>query len=211
IKEFLSQCEKILDKMLTVTEITDLVWYNQGLGLSFDIVLMLIDYCKRVNKTSLAYISKVAINWWENEINTHQKARFNIIYLENLNARQSVIKKAFGIYNRKLSKKEAEYIQTWYDVFKYDITIIEKAYETCVDTTGKVSFPYINKTLTVWFNSNLKTVEEIEQFNIEHKQEQQKQYSENSIKKAKKSQLGAKFEQSSIDYDELQNFLNKNI
>ena len=52
------------------------------------------------------------------------------------------------------------YIEKWFCEYSYSIPIIQKAYEKTVDAIGKLSFPYLNKILTSWYNEGIKTPEE---------------------------------------------------
>ena len=70
------------------------------------------------------------------------------------------MRKALGIYNRKLSPTEDKYIRKWIYEYGYSDLVISEAYDAAVLNTGKLSFQYMDKILLDWFEAGCKTVEE---------------------------------------------------
>lgn len=160
IKFLFSSSEASLCHLLTHTEQRSLIWIHDYLGLTADVILMLFEYCKVINKMNMRYIERVAITWSENDIITHEAAETEIATLKERHKLSAKVINAFGI-TRKLSSKEEEFIQQWTQN-GYDIDIISYAYDKTVDAINKLSFPYINKILTGWYAKGLKTRELID-------------------------------------------------
>jgi DnaD/phage-associated family protein len=69
------------------------------------------------------------------------------------------VRSIFGIGERRLSKKERDFISRWTEDFRYGRDMIEPAYEKCVDATGKLSFAYIDRILSSWNAKGIATPE----------------------------------------------------
>lgn len=161
MKFLFAGAETTLNHLLNHTEQRSLIWIHDYLGLSADVILMLIEYCKVTDHTNVRYMEKVAVSWQENSITTHEAADLEISRLKERNSLSGKVKNAFGINNRKLSAKEETFIENW-SVKRYDIKLISYAYEKTIDAINKLSFPYIDKILTGWYENGLTTIELID-------------------------------------------------
>lgn len=155
MKFLFSNAEILLNHLLNHTEHRSLIWIHDYLGLSADVILMLIEYCKVIDKMNVKYMEKIAVSWQENNITTHEAADREISKLKERASLSGKVKNAFGI-NRKLSAKEETYIENW-AVKHYDIELISYAYEKTIDAINKLSFPYIDKILSGWYEKGLTT------------------------------------------------------
>lgn len=71
------------------------------------------------------------------------------------------IRRLTGVYNRKFSQREKEYILTWTKKFEYGLDVIGEAYDIMVENIGKVSLAYMNKIITTWHEGGLKTLDDV--------------------------------------------------
>ena len=158
----LAGAEVILGRILTHTEQRTLIWIHDFYSMGADIILMIVDFCKSIDKSNIAYIEKVAASWHEKEITTHQQADAEIRKLQNYFSLEGQVISKLGL-NRSLIKKERDYIVQW---SQYGMTaeLIEYAYEKTVNNTGKVSFNYMNKIISEWHKNNLYTIADINSF-----------------------------------------------
>ncbi len=159
----LKSAENILGKVLNNTEQRTLIWIHDYYSIGCDIILMIIDFCKSINKASVGYIEKIAAEWNDNGITTHELAEAEILRLQSYYSLEGQIISRLGL-NRILIKKEKEYVSEW---AKNGITIelIEYAYEKTVSATGKAAFGYMNKILSEWSSNNLHSIAEVDLFN----------------------------------------------
>ncbi|MEG2537867.1 MAG: DnaD domain protein [Hydrogenoanaerobacterium sp.] len=160
LKTLLDETEASLGKTLSSADISTLASLYDWAGIKIDVLLTVMEYCKQKGKTNLRYVEKVALNWQEKGIDTFEKAERYIKETLERDAREDICKSAFGIYDRRLTTKETEFVRSWFADYKFDISIIKLAYERSIEHTGKVSFPYINKVLTNWHEQNVKTPED---------------------------------------------------
>ena len=153
--------ESIFARPVTATEQKVFVSMREWLGMPVEVILMLVSYCVSIDKTSVRYMEKMAAGWCDEGIVTYEAAEQKLKQLKYKNSVYGKIKTAFGIYERKLTTKEQKFIDTWTDGFGFNIGLIKLAYERCVDNTGKLSFPYINKILSDWHSKGYKTAEDV--------------------------------------------------
>lgn len=149
--------------LLTHTEQRSLIWIHDYLGLPADVIIMLIDYCKVLGKSSARYMERVALTWQEKDILTVEAAEIEIATQQAWHTLSTRVASAFGI-NRKLSTKEEGFISDWM-AKKFEIDLISYAYDKTIDSIGKLSFPYTNKILMAWADKGLHTRAEIDNMN----------------------------------------------
>ncbi len=137
--------EKCFGKMLSVAEINSITNLNSWYGLNNEVILILIQYVSSVGKKSISYIEKVALEWSEMEIDTTKKAHEYVRKSEERRTAYGKIKTLLKIYNRDLTKKEKTFVDKWAD--KFSDEQLKEAYEKTIDSTGKISFAYMDKIL----------------------------------------------------------------
>ena len=162
IKETITTAEKLLKKTLSQREITAIYNFMDWYSMSGEMVLVLLEYCLNAEKTSFAYIEKVAASWNEQGITTLEAAAKVLNRSIKENKIQNKCKKLFGI-DRALSGTEAKYISSWSLDMGMSEAMIKSAYERTVNNTGKLSFPYMNTIIKAWHEKGIKTVSQIDQ------------------------------------------------
>lgn len=150
IKNMYELATKILGKPLSTNDTIILYSFYDWLRLPKDVILVLLEYCVSLGKTSMRYIEKVAISWADQEINTIRRANK---FVNKQNERQSYLsnlKKILQIKDRDFSEYELKYIDEWTSTLKVSEEEVKKAYELTIINTSKLSFPYMNKILVSW-------------------------------------------------------------
>ncbi len=164
-----SSAEACLGRMLNHTEHRSLIWIVDFLGLPPDVVLMLIEYCKSINKTSMRYIETIAVSWQEKSIYTHEAAAAEIENMAKSHTLSCQVASKLGL-NRSLISKEQNFVNEW-SARGITIELITYAYEKTVEAIGKLSFAYMNKIILTWLENGLKTIEDIDEFDAGKKKE----------------------------------------
>lgn len=186
--------QEILGKTLNNKEIETLYWFYDELGLSPEVITMLLEYCVSMDKRNMNYIEKVAISWHKNGIVTIDAADKFITAEKEKDGYFYSLRKLFGFSDRNFSKKEEVYLKTWRDDYGMDENMVGLAYEYCVMQTSKISFPYMNSIIKRWHELNIHTVPEAERdhedFKNKNKQNNSNIYNDNNI-----------------DYDELERIM----
>ncbi len=149
VKFLLCTAEALYGRPLTSTEQKGLVYINEVIGLSADVIIMAVEYCVSIGKSHFNYIQKLCAAWADDEVNTLERAEKEIKRLTENRGREGQVRIAFGIEERALTATNRNYIANWFND-GFDIDMIKLAYERTVDRIGKLSFPYINKILLSW-------------------------------------------------------------
>ncbi|MBQ8301596.1 MAG: DnaD domain protein [Clostridia bacterium] len=153
-----SLSQEIIGKTLKNKDIETLYWFYDELGLSPEVIIMLLEYCVSKDKRNMNYIEKVAISWHEKGIVTIEAANKLITDEKEKNGYIYSLRKLFGIDNRNLSKTEENFLKKWKDELGMDENMVALAYEYCVMHTGKLSFPYMNSIIERWYKIGIRTI-----------------------------------------------------
>lgn len=163
VQLLISETERNFGKNLIPSEASALVSLYDWAGLSVDIILMIIGYCASIGKTNMRFVEKLAFEWIDKGIDSHETVAIHIKQLTEKSANESAVKTTFGIYNRSLTTKEKNFIHSWFVDMRFDIDMIKLAYEKTIDSTNNMSFGYINKILTSWNEKGIRTPAQAEE------------------------------------------------
>lgn len=154
-----------LGKPLSQTELNTLFYFYDRLHFPVDLIEYLLEYCVSNNKKSMRYIETVAISWYEQGIDTMEKAKeAMVIYNRNYYA----VMKAFGISNRNPGPSEAAFIKKWLDEFHFDLAIILEACNRTLSAISQPSFPYTDSILSRWFKAQVHTLEDVKNLDSQY-------------------------------------------
>lgn len=158
LKILMDNSQIIMKRPIKHSEQGSLINIHEYYGFSVSVILMLLEYCEKIGKSSIGYVEAVAKSWFEKGISDHSSAEKEIIKLLERSSLEKQVAKTFGL-ETKLTPTQTAYIEKW-NSFEFDIDIIAYAYEKCVDSLNKLSFPYINKILESWAEKGYKTREQ---------------------------------------------------
>lgn len=167
-KTLYGEVQRLLGKSLNTEELKILLGFTRYLGLSPEVVSVLICYCKErarqkgsLRAPSLRTIEKEAYAWAEQGIDTMEEAA---AYIQNQNQRNSRIRhmmELLQIRGRNLTPGEEKYAKQWLD-WGFEDQVISMAYERTCLNTGGLSWAYMNKILTRWNEAGWRTAEQIQ-------------------------------------------------
>lgn len=212
LEQTLYMAETYLGRPLSASELNSFCYITDSLHFSSELLEYLIEYCVGRGKKSVRYMESVAINWFQQGIDTIKKAK-----AESSQYSQNVfpVMKAFGI-NRNPGPAELDYIKKWNSLgFETDI-IIEACNRTLL-ATHQASFPYANRILNDWKKSGVRSVADIRSLDQRFHAAAQADGSQDksSARQNRQNQNFNKnttnafhnFEQRSYDYDDLESRL----
>ena len=161
------EVQRLLGRTLNTEELKILLGFVRYLGLSGEVVSVLVSYCKdrarqkgNLRNPSLRNIEKEAYYWAEQGIDTMEEAA---AYIHAQNQRSSRLAHLMGILQirgRSLTSGEVRYAESWLSM-GFEDGVIAMAYEKTCLNTGGLSWAYMNKILTSWAAAGLLTVEQV--------------------------------------------------
>ena len=161
------EIQRLLGRAMNTEELKILLSFQRYLGLSAEVVSVLVSYCKdrarqkgNLRNPSLRTIEKEAYRWAEQGIDTLEEAA---AFIQNQNLRASRLGhllELLQIRGRTLTQAEDRYANAWLEMDLAD-EVITLAYERTCLNTGGMSWPYMNKILTRWNEAGLKTAQQV--------------------------------------------------
>ena len=166
-KGLYEEVQRLLGRSLNTEEIKILLGFVRYLGLDYDVISILVSYCKakaerkgRKRRIGLLAIEKEAYAWAEKGIDTIEEAA---AFIQMQNLRESKIgklKQILQIYGRNLTAAEERYANSWVDIGMEEEALAMAYERTCLNTGG-LNWAYMNKILQRWHSQGLHTAEEI--------------------------------------------------
>lgn len=161
------EVQRVLGKTLNTEELKILLGFTRYLGLTPDVISVLVNYCKDKlrqrgsnRSPSLHAIEKEAYAWAEQGIDTMEEAAAFIQKQNVYNSAMAHIKHLVQIRGRRLTAAEERYAQSWAQM-GFDDAAISMAYErTCINTGG-LKWPYMNSILKRWHEAGLHSADQI--------------------------------------------------
>ena len=162
------EIQRLLGRSLNTEELKILLGFVRYLGLSPDVISVLVCYCRdrarqkgSLRNPSLRTIEKEAYAWAEQGIDTVEEAA---AFIQNQNVRNSRIgrlKNILQIRGRNLTAAEERYAASWLEM-GFEESVISMAYERTCLNTGGLNWAYMNKILQRWHQQNLHTAEAVQ-------------------------------------------------
>lgn len=161
------EIQRLLGRSLNTEELKILLGFIRYLGMSTELVSVLVCYCKErarkkgsLRNPSLRTIEKEAYAWAERGIDTVEEAAAFIQAQNVRNSRLNRLMQILQIRGRTLTPAEERYATTWLDM-GFDDDAIAKAYERTCLNTGGLSWAYMNKILQRWHEVGLHSAQAV--------------------------------------------------
>ncbi len=158
----MQSAQEILGRLISNGDAATLLMIHDDFGLPSDVIIMLLQYAVSIGKANMRYIEKVAMNWADGEINTHEKAEAKLSSLAASQKAWRSVEQAIGMPHRTPSAKEEAYAPVWVDDWNFSLSMIREAYDRTVDATGKYNAGYMNKILERWHQAGITTPKQAE-------------------------------------------------
>ena len=163
LSALLDECTVLMGKAaLSTEEVKKITSIYSQLSLSVEFILTLAMHLAEEGNLTAVRLAKRAESLVNSDIDTIEALG---AYIEEHGAESDFDKefrRLFGIWNRKLSKRDREYFKKWSEEYGYSSEIVGEAYNiwSCNDAAGKLNLKYIDSILTRWHESGCKTVAE---------------------------------------------------
>ena len=158
----IDECQRAVGKVFNTHEINVIIGLLDYLKLDAEYILLLIDYCKKMGKSSLHYIKKCAFSFYDEGITESHILAEKIRKMEAVAGLEGEIKTLFGMHGRQLTTKEKKFIAAWIGEYGYGIDVIKKAYEMTIDTIHEPVPAYANAIIERWHANGLNDIAAIE-------------------------------------------------
>ena len=166
------EVQRILGRTLNTEELKIVLGFERYLGLSPDVICVLVSYCKErarrkgnLRNPSLRTIEKEAYAWAEQGIDTMEEAAAFIQRQNQRNSQIGQLKRVLQIYDRQLTATEEKYALQWIEM-GFEMDAVSVAYDrTCVNT-GNMNWSYMNRILTRWHEDGIHTVEQVKKKDV---------------------------------------------
>lgn len=142
------------------------LWFKKY-GFDEQVMIALFSYCFNKSALHRNYIAAVAEGWSKNNIKTYSDLDLYFHKMEKLKIISTSIKRKLRL-SKNLSVYEEAYVEKWNITYGYDMPIIELALKQTVSKSS-LSFEYIDKIISDWYEHGFKTVEQIEKYLVNKK------------------------------------------
>lgn len=202
--DMLKDIGKLLGRTLSPTEVETYIGWKKEFNFSYELILLLIEFCASKGKTNFRYIEKVAIAWNEMNIKTIDDAQNYIRKTEDKWGTYREILKFLGIRNADIMKPQEDMLEKWTSSYNYSLDIIKKACDICFQRLNRADFKYIDGILSSWNKDNLRTIQDIEKKEASFKNSSSKKVYNNSKVDNKQKLRFDNFKGRDYDYDDLE-------
>lgn len=175
IAYLMRSADEIFGRLTSVGDKATLLLIHETDGLPVDVIIMLLQYAKEIDKCNMRYIEKLAISWSEEEINTLERAERKIRNLTEGRSAAGRIQRLFGLDSHSPTEKEAAFAQRWVCDWGFSDDVIRFAYELCVDVKQKYIPKYVDTILARWASQGIHTIDEARQENEKGKGKKKKE------------------------------------
>ena len=189
VRTLFSQAQTRLGRTIGTGDQSSLLLLHDYFGLPVEVILALCEYASVSGKGgNMNYIYTLGVDWSKREIDTLEEADEEFKRIQAIDKNWAPFCKITGIKKKKPTAKQSEFLSVWIDRFHFTMEMLSCAYDEMSKHTDEMSFPYMNKILTQWYNAGVDTPEKVRL----HEEE----FTENMVKavaeRAKKKKDAAK-------------------
>lgn len=158
VQQILYVAETYLNRPLSRSDITCILYFYDTLHMSADLLEYLIEYCVMHQKTSIHYIQKVGLEWHRAGFVSVKDAKEGS---SSIRKEYFAVLKALGISNRKPVPSEMETIDRWLSEYGFDLPLVLEACKRTVTNTGGSSLAYTEGILSNWKKQNIHSMKDV--------------------------------------------------
>lgn len=191
--------QQYLGKMFTSLECEKFAYFYDTLKLPCDLLEYLAEYCAQNGHTSIRYIEKVALNWYQTGIRTRRAAED---YTTRFSGDISSVMKAFGLNSRNPGTAEKEIMKKWFYTYGFDRPLVVEACNRTIRATQTPSFQYADKILTGWKENGVRTMGDVEELDKKRQLARTGERDTGRVRKNVPANRFHNFEERNYNYDE---------
>ncbi|MCR5790762.1 MAG: DnaD domain protein [Lachnospiraceae bacterium] len=172
ISQLIYAAETYLNRTLSRNDLCLLLYMNEGLKFSPELIEYLIEYCVSNKKKSMRYMESVALSWAQKGITSAEEAKAATMNTA-LPGEVYRVFHAFGIKGRAPADPEVRRVEDWQNRFGFPAEILEEACARTIMHIHEPSFDYAEKILERWFQAGVKSMSDIAGLDEAHEQKKQ--------------------------------------
>jgi DnaD/phage-associated family protein len=182
INELFKKIRVLMGRYMHPPEQKQVLEWRATYGCTTDLIYRAYEIAKEKGKNA-NYIHSIIRNWYDQNITSLEDLEN---YLLENNERYRLYKQVFerlGLMSRA-SQIQKDYINKWMDEWKFDLELVFKACDESILRTNEPSFPYIDAILESWLEKDIKTLDDVDEYNKAHEQSQKEKKSADDAKKS---------------------------
>lgn len=166
----MGETQRQLGRMLSTEDLRILAHITGYLGLSTDVVGILITYClqrqaeRGAGAPTMRSIEKIAYHWAEEGVDTVEQAAAYLQTQQNQNRTLATLNRKMGL-GRPFRPPEEEKLRNWL-ALGFGAREIYYAFERCVLSTGELKWPYMDRIIRSWHEQDLHTLSRIQEKDV---------------------------------------------
>lgn len=162
VRTLFSQAQTRLGRTIGTGDQSSLLLLHDYFGLPVEVILALCEYASVSGKGgNMNYIYTLGVDWSKREIDTLEEADEEFKRIQAIDKNWAPFCKITGIKKKKPTSKQSEFLSVWIDRFHFTMEMLSCAYDEMSKHTDEMSFPYMNKILTQWYNAGVDTPEKV--------------------------------------------------
>lgn len=158
----IDEAQNALGKPLFQNDSKLLVSIAEDFGFDDEFMMLLLAYCRRIEKKSMRYVEKVAATLYDLGIKEPKELNEYLRQQEKEYLFEKTVRGIFGLGGRAFTTKEKAFLSAWSDTYQFDKEMLQKAYDITIGATSKPSLPYANSILERWYAEGIKTPADLE-------------------------------------------------
>lgn len=175
LKTILFIAQKYLGHTLTNKDLQLITYWYYDLHMSVDVIDYLITSSIEKGKTSISYMHQIAIAWYRKGIHTKDEASGE---QKQFSSEANTVRKAFGLSGHAMAPAELAFLDKWFHEWDFPAELVEEACNRTIINTGKANYAYANSIIEDWHTKGISTMEQVTADDDEHRQENEKRYSQ---------------------------------
>ena len=162
--KLVDELQYTMGRVLSTEDMKILLGWTEYLGMTPDVIHILINYCMNRNKErgilrapTFRSMEKEAYYWADNGIETMEQAAAFAQNRLNTQKKVAQVAASMQLSGRRLTQAEEKYIRAWLEM-GFDLPEIMLAYERTCLNAGGLKWQYMHKILQNWHQQNLHSV-----------------------------------------------------
>ncbi len=162
IAALITEAQNALGKPIYQEESKLLASIAEAYEFDEEYMLILLAYCRRIDKRNMRYVEKIATSLYDLGIKSPDELTEYLRIRENSYRFEKNVRSIFGLGSRAFTTKEKAFLTAWNETYRFDEDMIRKAYDITISATSKPTLHYANSILERWYAEGIKTPADLE-------------------------------------------------